>query len=50
MRAIDPSGYAAATKAVERLSAALHAAAPPKEVESLAGEASTRVESLSSSS
>jgi hypothetical protein len=46
MRAINPSAYAAATEAVERLSAALDATAPPKEVESLAGEADARVESL----
>ena len=50
MRAIDPAGYAAATKAVERLAAALDAAVPPNQVEDLAREASAAVESLSSPS
>ena len=47
MRAIDPAGYAAATKAVERLATALDAAVPPNQVEDLAREASAAVESLS---
>jgi hypothetical protein len=49
MRAIDPAGYAAATEAVERLSAALTATAPPDKVEELATRASSAVESLASS-
>jgi hypothetical protein len=49
LRAIDPAGYAAATSAIDRLSAALDATAPPNEIKSLAGEASSRVETLTGS-
>ena len=47
MRSIDPVGYAAATRAVVRLAAAVEATVPPARVEALAARASAAVEALS---
>lgn len=46
MRAIDPAGYAAATRAIDELTTAIDAQATVARVDSLARIASTRVEAL----
>lgn len=50
MRAIDPAGYAAATRSLMQLVAAIDSVAPPSRIEALAARARTRVESLSGGS
>jgi hypothetical protein len=46
MRAIDPAGYAAATRSVERLVAAIDTVDPVARVEALAARSNAAVESL----
>jgi hypothetical protein len=48
MNAIDPSGYAAATRSIARLVAAIEAQASIARVNALAREASARVDALAS--
>jgi hypothetical protein len=46
MRAIDPVGYTAATRAVSRLRDAIDAVAPPARIEALARAAEARIDAL----
>ena len=48
MRAIDPTGYAAAHRSLQELSAAIDEVAPPVRIEALAGTAQARIEALAS--
>lgn len=50
MRAIDPSGYAAATRAIARLAAAIDEVIPAARIEALARSASEKVEALAGGS
>jgi hypothetical protein len=50
MEAINPSGYAAATRAVDRVSAAIDAVVPPARIEALVALASRQVEVLAGGS
>lgn len=50
MRAIDPAGYAAATRALARLIAAIDDVAPPFRIEALSARASARIDSLTGDS
>jgi hypothetical protein len=47
LRAIDPTGYKAATKAVAQLTAAIDSVARPARIEALASGAGTQVKALS---
>jgi hypothetical protein len=48
MRAIDPAGYVAATRAVDQLTEAIDSLAPPARIEALARVAQARIGTLAS--